>query len=142
MTTVQNVSKSRFGFHACDHETFLKLKKLKKMYYKALRRNAEWNRWNNKLPKNRILRKWFRNEKGQRTHSEIVGPMTEPKVYPVFGARHYVPQGEHALNDMGVLEAYNTARTPYETPEKVKPIKLTVDQINNMLAHLEKVDNT
>jgi len=141
MSTVQNVNKSRFGFHACNYDIFLKLKKLKKMYFKALYRNADWTRWSNKHPQNRVLRKWIRNDKGQRIGFNVIGPMEEPKVYPIFGGRHYVPQGEHALNDMGVLEAYNTARTPYITAEEVKPLKLTIEQINNMLAHLEKADN-
>lgn len=150
MTTTQNIQKnkfnqdayqSRWGWHSCDHETYLKLKKLKKLYFKALHRNAEWERWVRKQPQNQVLRKWFRNDKGQKTHFEIVGPMVEPKIYPVFGGKRYVPKGEHALNDMGVLDAYNNARTPRATPDEVKPIGLTIEQINNMLAHLEKVDN-
>ena len=141
MTTVQNVSKSRFGFHACDHETFLKLKKLKKFYFKALRRNGEWNRWSRKEPQNRVEIKWYRNDKGQKTGSEIVGPKVEPKLYPVFGQKRYIPTNDHALNDMGVLAAYDAARRPYATSDEVKAIAITVEQIDNMLSHLEKFDN-
>lgn len=64
-TTENNVFQSKWGFHAIDRETFLKIKRLKKEYYKAQRQAATWFRWARKLPKNR---------KGQN----------EPSVSPVF----------------------------------------------------------
>jgi hypothetical protein len=149
MTTTQNIQKnkfnqdayqSRWGFHACDYQTFLKIKKLYGFYWKALRRNGEWNRWNRKEPQNRILRKWYRNAQGQKTGYEIVGPKPEPKLYPVFGALNYVLQGDHALKAMGVVDAYLTARHPYPTAEEVPQLGLTIEQINNMLAHLEEFE--
>lgn len=140
MTAIQNVNKSRWGYHACDHATFLKLKKLKKLYFKALYRYGEWVRWDRKQPQNRILRKWYRNDKGQKTGFEIVGKKPEPQMYPVFGSYRYVAEGCHPLNDMGVLDAFNIARHPYPTPEAVQPLGLTVEQIDNMLAHLEKFE--
>lgn len=140
MTVIQNVSQSRFGFHACNYETYKKIKKLYGFYWKALRRNAEWERWNRKEPQNRILRKWYRNEKGQKTGFEIVGPKPEPQRYPIFGTLNYVPKGGHALKAMGVVDAYLTAKHPYATPEAVKPLGLSVEQIDNMLAHLEKFE--
>jgi len=150
MTTIQNAQKNKFnqntyqgrwGYHACDFDTFKKLKKLYSFYWKALRRNAEWERWNRKEPQNRILRKWYRNENGQKTGFEIVGPKPEPQRYPVFGKLNFVPEGCHALNSMGIEAAYAIARYPYATPDDVKSIGLTPDQIDNMLAHLEEFES-
>lgn len=141
MTTIQNVHKSRFGFHACDYPTFLKIKKLHKLYWQAVRRHAEWVRWDRKLPKNRLLKKWYRNEKGQKTGFEIIGPKPEPKRYPIFGALNYIPQGEPSLSSMGVINDYLIARHPYATPEEVKPLCLSIEKIDNMLSCLENFES-
>lgn len=136
--TEKKVYKGRFGFHACDYDTYCKLKKLHAYYWKALRRYAEWERWNRKDPSNRLLRKWFRNEKGQKTGFEIVGPKPEPVQYPVFiDANYYKIKGTHRLKSESVLEDYQKARTPYATEEAVQPLTLSVDKINKMLALLE-----
>ncbi len=144
MTTIQNVNQSRWGFHSCNRETFLKLKKLQNFYWKALRKQAEWNRWNRKEPQNRLLRKWFRNEKNQKTGFEIIGPKPEPKVYPVFKKwkNYYLPDGSHALDDMGVLADYTNARTPRKTLEEVKPLKFSIEKIDKMISELEAFENS
>jgi hypothetical protein len=123
MTNVNNVYQSRWGFHSCNYETYLKLKKLKKYYWKAIYRIAEWNRWNNKLPHNRIIRKWHRNEKGQRVGFEIVGQKPEPQRLPVFTRE--------------VLSDFENARLPYKTVEEIKPLYFSLNQIDSMLKELE-----
>jgi len=45
---------SRWGFHPCSYETYLKLKFLNKFYVKGLRQIASWERWNRKMPHNRL----------------------------------------------------------------------------------------
>jgi hypothetical protein len=142
MTQTFTAVKGRFGFYPCDYETFLKVKKLHSFYWKALRRNAEFERWCRKAPQNRVIRKWFRDEKGRKTGSEIVGPKPEPKCYPIFHTRNYVPQGFHALEDMGILQAYQSARTPREKAEDVAPLNLSVEKIDKMLAELEAFEAT
>lgn len=143
MTQTFTAVKGRFGFYPCDFDTFLKIKKLHSFYWKALRRNAEWERWYRKAPQNRVLRKWFRDEKGRKTGSEIVGPKPEPKCYPVFTeSNHYVAKGGHALKDLGIREAYNNARTPREKAEDVAPLNLSVEKIDKMLAELEAFEAT
>lgn len=40
--------KSRWGFHVCSHDTYLKLKAIKKSYFEALKQSADYRRWKNK----------------------------------------------------------------------------------------------
>jgi len=40
---------------------------------------AEWNRWARKDEKNRIIRKFTRNDQGQKIGSKIIGPRPEPE---------------------------------------------------------------
>jgi len=44
-----NTFPSRFGFHPCDRQTFLKLKALKKYYWQNVRDFYRWWRWQRKL---------------------------------------------------------------------------------------------
>lgn len=139
MTTTQtNVHQGKHGFYPCDRETFKKLKKLQQFYWKALHRNAQWERWSRKSVQNRVERKWYRDDKGRKTHFEVVGPLAEPQRYPIFiHAKRWRAKGEHALQDNGILEEYNKARYPAATAEQVNPLKLTIEQIDRMLADLE-----
>jgi hypothetical protein len=45
--------RSRWGYHPCNYETFLKLKRLHKAYFEGLRMLAIWRRWRAKRPHNR-----------------------------------------------------------------------------------------
>lgn len=141
MNIVNKSYESRFGFHPCDYDTFIKLKKLKKYYFQALYRHAEWQRWDRKAPQNQVIRRYKKNDKGQRIGYEIVGEKLQPKLYPVFGELRFVGKGNHALNDMGVLSAFDSARRPCSSSELVTPLNITIEQIDNMLSHLEKFEN-
>lgn len=123
MTTMQNTFKSRFGFHPCDHETYLKLKKLYKSYWKSLYREGDWERWNRKEPQNRIIRKWERNEKGQRVGCKILGPKPEPKKYPLFR--------------FDVWTEFQNARMPKPNAESVIPLGVSIEKIDKVLAEIE-----
>ena len=57
-------NKSRFGFHTCSYDVYLKLKQLNKYYQDSQRLASKWFRWIRKSPHNR---------KGE-----------EPKINPVF----------------------------------------------------------
>ena len=46
--------RSRFGYHPCDYELYLKLKFLHKHYWIAVRQFHHWHRWFRKEPQNRI----------------------------------------------------------------------------------------
>ena len=51
------VHRSRWGYYPYDYETYLKLKQLNRIYYKALKQSARWERWARKAPQNRVYRK-------------------------------------------------------------------------------------
>lgn len=139
------VFQSRFGYHPCDKETYLKLKRLKKVFYEELKRFADWNRWNRKQPQNRVIRKWIRNETRQKIGCEIVGPRPEPSLPKVFIARKKVYNTTGAgfengmynyrwtLDDYGLSEEIYNCR-PKSSPQDVKPMRMTIEQIDELLA--------
>ena len=83
--------KSRFGWHPCSYDVFLKLKRLKKRYWETLRAYAKWRRWQGKMPYNRT------------------GP--EPDYCPFFVT--------HEVTDHGFLAQLLSARTPRAETEVV-----------------------
>jgi hypothetical protein len=111
MTTGTTVFQSRWGFHRCDYDFFLKLKHLHGWYWQTLYDYHCWYRWWRKEPQNRI------------------GP--EPKFCPLFVEDRiwYKPvqiRGERGfkvypktVTDHGIVELYQTARMPQ--PEPVMP---------------------
>lgn len=117
---------SRFGFHPCDYQTFKDLKLLHKLYWQAVHDFHKWQRWNRKLPKNRVVRKWLKDSEGRKYGFEVVGPAPEP-VYNAF----FVEKnrwGQLALTDKGIIEAYQNARTPHVVSQ-VKPLNLSLATI-------------
>ena len=62
--TDSNKSKSKWGYHACDKQTYFKLKALHKVYHQTVRDVASWNRWNAKQPQNRVVRPKLRHPDG------------------------------------------------------------------------------
>jgi hypothetical protein len=46
--------KSRWGFHPCPYETYLKLKHLKKWFWENVTNYCAYRRWHSKQPQNRI----------------------------------------------------------------------------------------
>jgi len=133
-TTETNVYKSRWGYHSCDYETFLKLKKLHKLYWQTVYRFAAWERWDRKLPHNRVIRRKLRSEDGTPHGYEVVGMQPEPKYCPYFVVERY---GWKRIASHGIVEAYRTARTPRSKAENVKPLDLSVERIDKILAEVK-----
>ncbi len=138
---------SRWGFHPCDYETFRLLKALHKRYWQAVRQVAAWQRWNRKLPRNRVVRQWLRDTAGRKIASRIVGPHPEPPLCPLFCRkekvlRHFTPEGQLVregvlvdqvtLHDPGILLAYREARRPKASPDQVQPLSLSVEEIRGL----------
>ncbi len=123
--------KSRFGFHSCSYETFRKLKRLNFLGLAALRRSAEWERWNRKLPQNR------KRYVGGKEGYEGVKKNNVPKSHRV-----YVPWTEPDTFYMSdrelVLEDSRNARRPVEKETDVKPLKMSEAAIDKLLAEMEK----
>jgi len=78
-STENKVYQSAWGFHPCDKETYMKLRKLNYWFLEAQRKAAEWNRWTRKDKQNRVIRKFIRNDKGQKIGAKIIGPKPEPQ---------------------------------------------------------------
>jgi len=99
----RTVFKGRWGFHAADYSTYLKLKALYKNYWKSLRLRAALNRWERKLPKNR---------KGAQ---------------PQYDAIH------EAIIESNIVQEFQNIRIPVADADMVFPRKMTDEQINDLL---------
>ena len=106
MTTMTEtkVYQSKWGYHPCDLETYKKLRKLNQWFMKAQREAAEWNRWARKDKQNRVIRKFIRNDQGQKIGCEIVGPKPEPVIDSPFC--------KIDLNDESCWRRFDWTRTP------------------------------
>lgn len=103
-------NKSRWGYHPCSYETFVKIKKLKKAYWLSVYALAQWKRWNNKLPHNRVIKR-----KGI-----VIGPMIEPRVCSFILSKE----------SQRILEDFENARMPKSNPEDVRPLRMSVEWID------------
>ena len=111
MTTATAVFKSRWGFHPCDYEFFLKLKRLHGWYWQTVYDFHRWHRWWRKVPQNRIGPEpvfcplfvedkiWYKSVRIRGEDGFIVYPKT--------------------VTDHGIVDVYQTARKPQ--PEPVAP---------------------
>jgi hypothetical protein len=119
---------SRWGFHPCHYDVFLKLKRLHKWYWQAVYDFHRWNRWQRKLPHNRVG--------------------SEPSFCPLFVEESiwYKPVRTRGVNgfrvypktvvDRGIVSLYHQARTPQ--PQPVTPLDdATVRQIEELYAGAE-----
>lgn len=143
-----SVYQSRWGFHPCNYETFLLLKRLNELCERARRRFAEWQRWNRKQPQNRVVRTWLVDERGRRVGSRVVGPRPEPPLCPVFcerrqAVRYHSPDGGPprrqevtlvCFTDHDIPAAYRAARMPAPSPEQVTPLPLPAEVIRQLAA--------
>jgi hypothetical protein len=129
------VYQSKWGFHPCSVETCRLLKRLNHHRYKAWVAFRHWQRWDRKLPHNRVERRWIRDEKGQKIGSEIVGPRRAPKLCPMFTTLDWA--GRVKFCDNSIEDDYKNARTPRSSPSEVRPTALRVDEILKMLEELE-----
>lgn len=113
---------AKWGWYPCAYELYRKLKRLNLLAFEARRRDAAWERWNRKLPHNRVI--WRHHKGGLK---EKIGPMLEPVCAPI---------------DLKMMDAiyadYRSARYPVENENQVKNLMLTEVQIDALLADLEK----
>ena len=119
---------SRWGFHPCSYEFFLKLKRLHKWYWQTVSDFHRWHRWQRKLPHNRFG--------------------SAPSYCPLFveDAIWYKPVRTRGVNgfrvypktvvDRGVVSLYHQARLPQ--PQPVPPLdEATVQHIEALYAAAE-----
>ena len=136
-TLKSKVYQSRWGFHPCSYEIFLKLKKLNGLYFKALQMRGEWERWDRKEPQNRVICKTKRDELGRKIGKEIVGPRLEPNIDNIFLKKQHVNSrwyGEYdivAISGIDIMKEYQKAKKPRKEDE-VEQLTITEQGINEL----------
>lgn len=155
---MSEVFESRWGFHPCSKEVDRKLRKLNAAYQKALSSASAWRRWERKEPQNRILRQKIYDAQGRvcgrQPVLDALGEslkQPEPKLCPVFCRKvtrkvyydrsgKWVPNGIDrefvCIEDYGISVSARTARTPAPSKELVRPLALTIEQIDSLLEKL------
>ena len=108
MTANNSEFQSRWGFHPCSYDDFLKLKRLHKWHWQTVHDFHRWHRWQRKLPHNRVG--------------------SEPAFCPLFvdDSIWYKPVRTRGVSgfriypktvvDRGIVSLYHQARTPQPQP--------------------------
>jgi len=128
MSTITNQTyKSKWGYHPCTHETYLKLKEAHLLLLKALRDIKAYQRWERKLePIGKapgypsFVSQYYlykRSPGGQPVYGLMIGTKAWKSTWNNIKVHYY----EH------VLDQYRKARRPKETPEEVETLHLPSD---------------
>jgi hypothetical protein len=139
-TTTAPVFQTAFGkFAACDKETWKKLKKIRRLAQFAEHRSDRWMAWNRKIPKNRRTKK---------TGQAWPEPVLFARFYRLEPRKRHswetwMHEGQHthlvvctAEHDRFFAD-YWTARHVTDTPEELRPLSMTVEEIDALLADIE-----
>jgi len=145
------IHQSTWGWHPCDYATFRLLKRLHRACEEARRQFAAWQRWRRKMPHNRVIRRWLRDDQGRRIGCVIAGPRPEPSLSPLFCVRRLTPSfwsedgkplkearfvEDVVFDDRGLQTAYRTARKLAASPETVQPLSIAVEELQRLAADL------
>lgn len=125
--TVERGFKSRWGFHPCDVEDFQKIKTIHKFFWIAKCSKAAWERWNNKLPHNRVIRERVKGIR--RSCQKILGPAPEP----------FFPKEYQDLLKEDIISLYEQARMPKENVNLVQPLNMNQTHINQWFEKLKVI---
>ena len=137
-TLVVGPVQGRWGWYACDKETYKKLKRLNYLLFLHQRVSAAYDRWAMKDPQNRISKKWSRNDKGQKIGYTLGEVIPEPKKgCDAFNERVQTGKWTYVSISSLICEDYRNARYPKATAEEVKPVVLIADKIDNLLKTAE-----
>jgi hypothetical protein len=145
MTTMQkNVFQSRWGFHPISRESSKKLRFINGKFAKAQHAAGRWERWEHKQPQNRVL---MERTSPRAKKTPVLGAdgkpvlMSEPKVNPLFFITQptqdkgwYQILGRAKSTGLGekILMCSRIARTPAATPEDVKELPITEEEIDKL----------
>lgn len=102
------VNQSKWGYHVCDRTTYFKLRRLQYLARKAFSRLRAWERWDRKLPENRVIEQRQTTREGGKITTVIVSrsPMPEPKLVPDLDAKTLY---------WTAYQAYREAKYPLKT---------------------------
>jgi len=146
VTTEQSTFETRWGHVAYSYDDYLKLKKLHKVWFQAIRAGARWKRWVRKAPHNRLMRRTLRDADGRKIGREVIGPSPEPETCDLFSKKLVTtdrkPVGRWFMGwietDNTIAKEYKKAKYPKPTADDVEPAGLTSQEIDTMLAAGEK----
>ncbi len=102
------VVQGRWGWHAVDYPTFLKIKDFHKLLLRDYRATRRWTRWHAKEPQNRIHRNRL---------TGVVTPISEPTASLGTNKKFY----------QWILAEYRSVRQPRANPESVPLLDLPSD---------------
>jgi len=147
-TAEKAVHQSKWGFHPISLEASKKLRFINGVYAKAQHLAGAWERWERKLPENRVVKRAIKGANGMKVGTEIVKdasgnpvPWVEPQVCSLFHEKvpGHVKWGSYIRgfakdNGFGdkILFASRQARTPQPTPEEVQPFPFTEEEIDRL----------
>lgn len=155
VTVASHVHQSKWGYHPCDKEVFLKLKKLNKFYVDALHKKAAWERWERKKPSNRIRREKLRDSNGKAVGYGVPMPFNEPELNGLLEKQMYMSDVDHngrynivkgksvpvergrvsfVRNAELIAQEYKYARTPQPSDKGVRQLKLSVETIDSLFS--------
>jgi len=148
MTAEKAVHQSKWGHHPISREASQKLRFINGVYAKAQHLAGAWERWERKLPENRVVRRAVKDDKGMKIGTEIVkdaagNPVAwlEPGICPLFHEKvpGHIKYGSYVRgvakdNGFGdkILFASRQARTPQPTPEEVLSFPFTEEEIDRL----------
>lgn len=127
MVEVIETFESRLGWHPCDYATYKKLKKLNYMLHLNKQQYSKHTRWLRKRSWNRILWKKIKDANNRPIGWQNLGPAPEPKFF-IFSLKE----------QQEILTSYTRARMPKKSKDEVRPLTLSIDQINALLSRSEK----
>ena len=125
---------TRFGQYVpCNRPTYRKLKRIRHLAAFAEAMARRWTRAQRRLPKNRV----FRRGRARRVVSDamLFIPFWQPRAGSVEGSPLHA--GVTPLLEM-FMQDYRSARNPVLTEAAVVPLKLAGEEIDALLAALER----
>ncbi len=106
------------------------LKELNKLLLRARHRRAAWQRWQRKMPHNRVRRARL-VEAGRLVGYGPPEPLPEPELPAVFCRKVTLPSGrcEVVLEYDVIEEAYRLARHPKPSPADLLPLPIREEEV-------------
>lgn len=140
----ESVSKSRFGFHPCDMDIYLKLKAIKKAYFNGLHLKSNWGRWYRKDPKNRVSRTKIRDASGRVIGYGEPTPRPEPELCALLNKQERTlayrkspfVQVDFIEDVRSAVDDFYNAQKPQKSESEVVPLKLSSEQIEKLFVLL------
>jgi len=133
-TTTNTITEGRFGYHPCDYETYLKLKKAHKLLLRAYVECKAYLRWVRKQPQNRS----GNEPKAPKNFIESGMHKLDKKEFYGLGFRRINCKESRYKNlYLHVLKQYQICRRPADCIQNVQEVDIP-DNLNAIILELEE----